>query len=190
MSYKVETSAVIDGLLKLLLLGGTVSATILAPNALVALDKPLQKAFKKFDERERERELKRILNYMKFKGLIDTANYEHGITITKAGRERAKKINLATLTIPQPSTWDKQWRIVFFDIPESKRNERIAFSSKLRRLGFKPLQLSTWIYPFPCRQEIEVVTSYYKIQKYVSYIETSFIDNPKPLIKKFANILK
>lgn len=189
MGKREITAEIVDGLLKFLLAGGAITTSVVAPNALIALDKPLRFALKKFDARSRERELKRILNYMKRKGFINTAGYEHGITITPEGRKRITKVNFEKMTIPRSNKWDKNWRLVFFDIPESKRNERKAFIVKLRKLGFRPLQRSTWIYPFPCRREIEMVTLQYKIEQYVSYIETSFIDNQKVLVKAFSQIL-
>ena len=65
MDNRQRTAALVDGLLKFVLVGGVISATMLAPNALVALDKPLQKILKKLDVRQQERELKRVLHYMK-----------------------------------------------------------------------------------------------------------------------------
>src|SRR3989344_3150089 len=185
MATKNDTSAIVDGLLKFLLTGGTITAALVLPNALVALDKPLQYALNKLDKRARERELKRVLNYMKRKNLVNSANYEHGIAITKAGQRRAENSDFERLTINKPRRWDENWRIVFFDIPESKRGKRLLFTTKLRQIGFRPLQLSTWIHPFPCRQEIEIIALTYGVQRYISYIETAYIDNQQALIKKF-----
>ena|SRR3989338_8906372 len=189
MGKNQTTSAIVDGLLKFLLFGGTVSVAIVAPNAIIALDKPLQKALKKFDARSRERELKRALNYMKHKQLISSSDYARGIKITSKGKKRVKEAEFNNLQIPRPNRWDKQWRIVFFDIPETERQKRVALTIKLRSLGFHPLQRSTWIFPFPCRLEIETVADKYKVGRYLTYIETSHIDNEKVLRDLFSNVL-
>ena len=190
MDNRQRTAALVDGLLKFVLVGGVISATMLAPNALVALDKPLQKILKKLDVRQQERELKRVLHYMKLKQLITTADYAHGINITAKGKKRAEKAIFADLRIFPPKQWDRHWRIVFFDIPESRRYARVELTRKLRSLGFQQLQRSTWVHPFPCRQEIEVVATTIKVQRYLSYIETSYIDNQQALRKAFSGLLK
>ncbi len=40
--------------------------------------------------------------------------------------------------------WDGKWRIVVFDIPESKRLVRDILRSRLKMWGFKPWQKSVW----------------------------------------------
>lgn len=189
MVSREQTGALIDGLLKFLLLGGTITGSLILPGLPIALEKPLELALDKFDERERRRELKRTLNYMKRKDLISSANYKHGIKITKAGRRRAVKADFANLKIARPEKWDKKWRLVFFDIPESRRTARNALSLKLNRLGFRKLQKSAWIHPFPCLQAVEIVVDEYKVARYVSYIETYHIDNDKVLRQKFDSQL-
>lgn len=64
--------------------------------------------------------------------------------ITEKGRQRC--------ALPDPTahwdrTWDNCWRLFTFDIPESRRKDRLTLWRELRsrRLGF--LQLSVWISP-------------------------------------------
>jgi phenylacetic acid degradation operon negative regulatory protein len=50
--------------------------------------------------------------------------------------------------LPDPNhTWDKKWRIILFDVPESKRTIRQMFRLKLMDLGARMLQSSVWITP-------------------------------------------
>ncbi len=191
MAKNETTSAIIDGLLRFVAFGGVLSIGLMTPNALQALDKPLQTYFNRLDKRAREREFRRLRIYMKQKGLIafTSEDYEHGITLTKTGKKRLQKAKFDNLLITQPKKWDKQWRLVFFDIPESKRHARRALTSKLRLLGFQQLQRSAWIHPFPCRPEIEVVARAFDVSKYLTYIETSYIDNQKLLRKRFLSLL-
>lgn len=50
--------------------------------------------------------------------------------------------------IPTSHTdWDKKWRIILFDIPESQRTVRQLFRLKLMDLGVRMLQSSVWITP-------------------------------------------
>lgn len=189
MARNDRTSAVIDGILKLLAAGTFVSTVLLAPNAVQALDKPFAHLFKKLDKRAREREIRRILAYMKSRGLIKLTadNYEHGIVLTEKGKRRAEHADFVRLEIAKPKKWDKHWRLVLFDIPERSRKERVSFTRKLRQLGFQQLQQSAWVHPYPCREEIEIVTHYYGLSRYVSYLETNGIDNQQRLLERFKN---
>ncbi len=187
MARNDTTSAIIDGLLNILIAGGLVATTLAAPNALQALDKPLNRYFKKMDKRAREREYRRLLRYMKQQGLIKyrTEDYEHGIQITEAGKSRAEKAELGALFIAQPKKWDQKWQIVFFDIPEINKQARDRLVGKLKELGFRQLQRSVWVFPYPCREEIAIVTHQYGISRFVTYIETSFIDSEEKLKARF-----
>lgn len=189
MASNDKTSAVVDGILKLLVGSSALAVVLIAPNAIMALDKPLDKLFNKLDKRAQERELRRVTSYMKKQGLIK-GDYDHGLIITKVGKKRAKKADFDNLSIPTPECWDKQWRLVMFDIPEEYRRARSALTRKLRLLGFKLLQQSIWVHPFPCREVIETVTSKYDVEQYVTYIETSHIDHSEKLEKRFSSILK
>lgn len=183
-------AAVVDGILKFLAAGGLLATMVIAPNAIQALDKPLQAFFDKMDKRTRQREWKRVVYYMKQQKLIDySRDYEHGIMLTTKGRIRANKANFDSLSIKRPETWDKKWRLVFFDIPEAYKQGRNALTIKLRNLGFYQLQRSAWIHPFPCREVIETVTTTYRVERYVTYIETSHIDNEKRLIERFSPVI-
>ena len=55
MGRKTNRSAVIDGVLKLVVVGGVTTTVLLAPNAVQMFDKPLRKFFNKMDRRARER---------------------------------------------------------------------------------------------------------------------------------------
>lgn len=187
MSKRDFTAAVVDNILRFTLTSGTIAAAVVVPNLLIALDKPLDRYFKHLDSKARERELRRVITYMKSRKLLSTS-YSHGLQITKKGRQRLNKADFNNLRIKAPKKWDGNWRLVFFDIPESYKLERDAFSGKLKRLGFISLQRSVWIYPFHCRKIIEAAANYYKIDSYITYVETTYIDNQDALIKKFKSL--
>jgi DNA-binding transcriptional regulator PaaX len=191
MNKDVKTSAIIDGLLRFAVGGGVLATIIVMPNMANVLSKPVFAYFDKLDKRQREREFQRILYYMKQQGLIAATSkgYEHGLVITKKGKERLHRKEFDSLVIKRPKNWDKQWRLVFFDIPEEHRSGRRQLMNKLKTLGFMQLQRSVWVYPFPCRAEIELVTTMYEVQKYVSYVEATGIDSEHLLKKRFKSIL-
>lgn len=184
MSRNDTTAKIIDAVLKLSVGVSALSVGLLVPNALVALDKPLKRFLSHMDRREREREARRIISYMKSQGLLK-GEYEHGLRITSKGGKRLDDLEFDTLKIPVQKRWDHRWRLVFYDIPEKNKRGREALTSKLRDLGFFQLQQSVWIYPFPCREIIEKVTTHFEIGRYISYIETPRIDNEIVLIRRF-----
>ncbi len=188
---KVTTEAVMDGILKFIAAGGMLTTATIAPNAVQIFDKPLMKLLKQLDERQRHRELLRITHYMKQRGLIsyNPRDYEHGIKLTKNGKNKLRQRDFSTMAIPRPHKWDKKWRLVFFDIPESYKHKRNSLNLKLKQLGFRQLQISIWVYPFPCRSEIEAVSETLDIRKFVTYVEINKIDNEKLLKDRFKFIL-
>ena len=49
--------------------------------------------------------------------------------------------------------WDRQWRLVLFDLPNAQSTLRNRLRNQLRRLGFGWLQNSVWISPDPLETE-------------------------------------
>ncbi len=182
-----ESSAIIDGILRLLATSGALSVAILLPGMAQVLEKPTLKFLDRLDERSQERELLRILVYMKKQKLVDSERgYDHGIVITTRGLKRLQSSGLGQLKLVQPKKWDKKWRLVLFDIPERLKKGRDALTRKLKTLGFHQLQRSVWIHPYPCKEEIGIVSTAYDVARYVSYIETDHIDQQHKLVQKFG----
>lgn len=184
-------SAAIDGILRFAVGGGVIATILVAPGMAEVLDRPTRAYFNKLDKRAQQREIRRLVYYMRQRGLVvsTSEDYMHGLVVTRQGLRRLKTVDFENIQIPILPKWDKRWRLVMFDIPESHRTGRRALMAKLKILGFLQLQRSVWVYPFPCRGEIEAVTTYYKVAKYTSYIEALSIDNEAALIKKFRTIL-
>lgn len=188
VSKRTGRSILFDNLLRLAALGTMTATAIIAPNGVQLLDKPIQKLLNELDRDARNRELTRALTYLKSQHLIHE-NYAHGITLTPKGQHRLKQVPYETLQISKPLKWDGQWRIIFYDIPEDKKTQRDAFTRKIRSIGFKMLQRSVFIYPHPCKEEVLCVADYFDIAPYVTYVETSYIDNDKPLKQHFKSII-
>ena len=185
MARNDNTSAVVDGILRFVVTTSTVAAGLLLPNLLIALDKPLGAFSKQLDKRQRERELRRVISYMKSSQLM-TGDYEHGLQLTDKGRRRLADHEFDTQKIKPPEKWDGRWRLVIYDIPETQRLSRRLLAGKLHELGFYQLQRSAWLHPFPCREIIEVVAATYSVDRYVSYLEVAAIDNQKVLINRYG----
>jgi len=90
---------------------------------------------------------------------LERKNHQSYISLTEEGRRRAGMYQINDLAIKKPKQWDKKWRIVIFDIPHRNRFVREVLRGMLKQLGFRLLQKSVWVHPFPCKEEIDLVRS-------------------------------
>jgi len=109
------------------------------------------------------------------------------ITILDEGRGVAEK-EVAYESIPHPTRWDKKWRLIFFDIPEEKKNSREAFRYHLKKLGFTEFHKSTFIFPFPCAKEIETLAERFGIKSHIRMALAESVDSEFEF-KKHFNLL-
>ncbi len=85
-----------------------------------------------------------------------------------------------------PQAWDRNWRIIFFDIPEKKRKHRDYLRFIIRTIGFKEFQKSIWIYPYPVPSFLKDLLFEENIKQYTRLITTKEIEYDKDLRKKFS----
>ncbi len=52
--------------------------------------------------------------------------------------------------------WDGYWRVVVYDIAETKKQLRSRLKKELKKLGFKFVQRSVWVSPLSLEKELEV----------------------------------
>ncbi len=107
------------------------------------------------------------------------------IKLTEKGKERRIEYVFQDMRIENRGSWDKRWRMVFFDIPEKHGNARRNFTSKLKKLGFLQFQKSVWIYPYDCKDEIDFVSEILGISKFTTLLTVNIGDD-SPLKKHFS----
>lgn len=81
---------------------------------------------------------------------------------------------------------DDVWKIIIFDIPETKRQVRNVLRSKLTSLGFKKWQNSIWISPYTLAPEIEEELNELAKHFFIRLIRTTEINETADLEKMFA----
>jgi|SRR3989344_7490059 len=137
-------------------------------------------------KRKREKFL-RSINALERRGFVEIRKHgdEIRITLSRDGKRIALAGNIEKISLPTVKHWDRKWRIILFDIPERLGNARRALSKRLRDMGAWQFQKSVFIYPFPCRDEIDFVTSFFEVREYVNYIEATLIDDAENLQKHF-----
>src|SRR3989338_9444783 len=153
-------------LLTSLVVGGVVLVAATNPYFGIKAIGAIQKELK----RRKWEQFRNGLYHLKRKGYIDVEPNPDGtyiIRTTKAGREQAHKYDLDKLSIEVPKKWDKNWRLVVFDIPARKYKARSALLGKLKELGFIMFQKSVWAHPFECKNEIAVVSRAFEVERYI-----------------------
>ena len=154
---------------------------ILANGFVLNLSKDKKRRFQLHKECDRllheidRKELYHILRRFRLNGLIETikkTDMAEGISLSKKGKSHWLRYQLHNLRPGKPKHWDKKWRIVLFDIPETRKKIRDALRQKLKNIGFLEFQKSVFIYPFPCRDEINFIINFYDIEENVYYLET------------------
>ncbi len=120
---------------------------------------------------ERVSLLKRLYGLRRNGMLIFDKNEKgYRIGLTAKANKQAQRYNLQELRLPRKKKWDGIWRMVTFDIPETKRGMRLAVSRKLKELGFFAYQKSIFIYPYDCKKEIDFIRDYFRVRENVKYL--------------------
>jgi len=85
----------------------------------------------------------------------------------------------------QTDKWDGKWRIVLFDVPESKRPVRDYLRGVLQRLGFREFQRSMWVWPHKLPTFLKRLLADPEMRKYTRAITTYDIDYDEDLRRNF-----
>ncbi len=81
--------------------------------------------------------------------------------------------------------WDMLWRVVVFDVPQSKNKMRHELRRAMKLYGFKMLQQSVWVYPHACDDFVQIFKKHLGVSNDVLYMKVAFIENDKHLRKEF-----
>jgi hypothetical protein len=168
----------------ILLAGGVALGLARNPRSQKYMFKQIHRELKEVDRRY----LMKIINEFKRDRLVDYREKGNGnveIILSEKGRKKVLEFDIDKIKIIKPICWDKKWRVVFFDIPEKRRAERNVLREKLTELGFKELQKSVFVHPYPCLDEINFITEYFQLRNLVRYGEMINISNEEEFRLKF-----
>ena len=135
-----------------------------------------------------QRQLRESIQNLYRSHLIDYEENNDGTTsllLTSQGKQKALRFKLDNIKVSRPSRWDGLWRVVIFDIPESKKKARDSFSLKIKQLGLHPLQKSVFICPFECRDEVDFLIEMFDLRSYVRFLVVKDIDTESDLKRIF-----
>lgn len=164
-------------------ISGVLVVAAVAPNIFSAFGRSglHRRFYKKADAEKALNSFKRSKSMKLTKKEGDTYYFE----ITPKAKRTITRFCLEELSIKKQEKWDGIWRIVIFDIPRKANTARDAIRKKLRDLGFYHLQMSTFIYPFECEEEINFLKDYYGLGNQVRLIGANYIDSDNDLKKIF-----
>ena len=133
--------------------------------------------------------LYRCLREFRDNRLVEYSENEDGnikIVLSDQGKKRVLQFKIDQLILPKLKCWDSHWRVVLYDIPEKNKPVREALREKLQELGFYEWQKSVFIFPFPCRDEIDFLVEFFEIRSHVRYAELSHPTNEAELKLHFG----
>ncbi len=101
---------------------------------------------------------------------IKTGGKFQKFILTENGRKVFLRFNYENIQIKRSKIWDRNFRVIIFDIPEKKKAARDSLREKMKELGCVKLNDSVWVFPYPCQQGIDFIANYWGVGKYVHII--------------------
>lgn len=174
-------------------LGIALTAFIAVPNLAVAA-KPLLEYFRDRDKREWQNEKRNIrsaIERLQRRRLVKLIERKDGayLVITEKGKDMIKKFEIESIRIQEPEEWNRKWHVVIFDIPEKYKTARDALRRKLRVVGFYSLQKSSFVYPHECRDEVDFISQFFGVGKYIQYLICDDLGVNEGTIRRHFNLL-
>lgn len=131
-------------------------------------------------------DLKELQSLVRKLKILKFVQGDNRITLTEKGRRRNLWYKFKQIKPARSRKWDKKWRIVMFDISEPKKKTRDALRRKLKEIGFLEFQKSVFVYPYPCRDEINFIINFFEIAENVYYLEAPI--SPDDILRKHFQI--
>ncbi|PIY66075.1 hypothetical protein COY91_01215 [Candidatus Shapirobacteria bacterium CG_4_10_14_0_8_um_filter_39_15] len=177
--------------LALLGVGSVVVLAVVAPGVGLAfkgaskiLEDQSDKEWKKYNQGL----LRRTLDRLNKRKMVeyDQQGDKVIVKLTEAGKKMILKYSLDNLEIKRPKIWDKQWRLIIYDVPYGKRRWADIFGRWLKNLGMYRIQKSVFLYPFPCDNEVQFLREYLGIGKHVWLMKVTKMENESVLKEYFG----
>jgi|SRR3989344_1995299 len=126
----------------------------------------------------------RSLQTLKKRGAIEVVKKRNKkfIHVTQKGK---LELLIHLSKIKQPSVWDGKWRLVMFDIPEQHHRYRDELRRLLKSIGFKALQASVYICPYPLNRHAIDYLKQTGLIHFIRIVRVDECDDEKDLKAKF-----
>ncbi len=179
---QIRATKIQTAVLKAIAGAGLLSLSFVLPNSLKML-----KVFG-LDKKLKENSIKSINSSRKKlveKGLLKYSK-EGFLSLTLLGEKILRRAEMVDYKFKKPKKWDGKWRILIFDIKETKRNIRDNIRNTLVSIGFIKLQNSVWVFPYDCEDFITLLKADFSMGREVLYIIADKIENEKLLLNAFG----
>jgi len=180
LEKKVKKANIQKVILETVKLAGIVGVGVIAPNVLIAMKKI------GFVTHSRQIEsIKRSRDTLIEKRLLENKNGQ--LKITQGGKRYLfRYLSLGdNKELNKNKKWDGKWRVLIFDISETRRFDRTNIRQALISIGFMRLQDSVWIYPYSCENIISLLKAETETQGDVLYMIVEALENDESIKKHF-----
>ena len=141
-----------------------------------------------FCNHKQPRSIQLTFNRMEHQGSISRKKDSSIFYLTKKGTKEAflAHIGVQSNLYRKPKQWDGLWRMVMFDVPETRRDARDYLRDTLKGLGFHALQRSIWVSRYPIPDFIQEILEEYNLLRHTRIITVHEINYDDDLRKKVA----
>ncbi len=182
LSKKVRIGRVGEIVLYTVAVAGVLSVALLAPNAL-----QMFAPFMRKKKRAPKQEIQRNLDSLIRAGLLKKVKDKQGVLTLELTQKGKWEVLLRHNRIDggDKKVWDRKWRVVIFDVPNSKGSMRFELRKAMRIYGFIMLQKSVWVYPYVCDDFIILLRKHLGISNDILYMTVDTIENDQELCREF-----
>lgn len=180
---RIKLGEVSKAILGIVAVAGVISVFAIAPGLPMAIG-PFLKGKKYSVKQVADRNIASMIK----KGLIKRTLSKDGVyalQLTKKGEWESGIRNLSRHREMKNEKWDGKWRLVVFDVPQSKNKVRDELRRAVSLYGFVKLQQSVWVYPYPCDDFVSLVRRYLGVSEDVLYLTSDYIENDRWLRYEF-----
>jgi len=161
---------------------GLLTVAVVAPNALQSL----ALIYGRGKPNIRRGQVKTTLGRLKEKGMIEFVEHKGRKVVRLTDKGKRELLKYQTREDREKKRWDGKWRIVMFDIAETRRRTRDLLRKELLSFGFVQLQKSVWVYPFECDEFISLLKADMHVGKDILYMIADRVEGDMKLKKKFG----
>lgn len=180
LATQIRRTKINSAIIATVAVAGVLAVGAVAPNVLGALGST------QFMQKRTQR-IKSSFSRLMHAGYIvlEEAHGKKQVRLTKKGEWFAAQIGEGSLIPKKPKHWDGKWRMLIFDIPETRKKSREKIRLTLTTLGFVRLQDSVWVYPYDCEDFINVLKVDLRLGKDVIYVIADRVGNDEHLREQF-----
>ncbi len=120
----------------------------------------------------------RVVAELRRQGLVEITKKGRTLKVQLSvkGIHRLQQHHIEKVSIAEPASWDKKWRMVTYDVPRELSAKRMLFTKQLRRLGFTMVRESVWFHPYPCFDKLNELVQFCGIARHVTFAEVTQLD--------------